>query len=250
MKAKFVKTENTLRFLSALSALQERGASEACLMVVDGEPGLGKTEALDWWATHQDCLFIRAKKEWTPAWMMRDILSELRIIPEHSFEKMYKQAITALMARNMQAVTNDETFAVVVDEVDHIARSQRLMDTLRDMSDSLEIPFIFVGMGKVRHHIQRFPQIASRVGQYVQFERASLEDVAALVSGLCEVEVKPDLVEFLHKMSGGLFREALEGIAAIERFGRRNDGAVGCTEMAGQTLMNDRRSGKPIKVKV
>ncbi len=45
MKNEFVKTKNVKSFLNALSALSQRGAKEACLMVVDGKPGLGKTHA-------------------------------------------------------------------------------------------------------------------------------------------------------------------------------------------------------------
>ncbi len=46
MKSAFVQTTNVRRYLQALSALEDRGASEACFIVIDGEPGLGKTTTL------------------------------------------------------------------------------------------------------------------------------------------------------------------------------------------------------------
>lgn len=251
MKSVHVNTKNTARFLAALSALRDRGAAEACFMVVDGEPGQGKTAVLEWWATQQGAVFLRAKKEWTPAWMMRELLGTLAVSPAHSFERMFAQALQTLGGRAVQAEREGLTFAVVVDEVDHIVRRAELLETLRDLSDMLEIPFILVGMGWVRSSLSRFPQVASRVGQYVEFAPADLDDVRAMVKGLCEVPVRDDLVGMLHRLAVGRVREIKEGIKAIERHGSRNKGKeVGVVEMAGQPLLNDRATGRPILVRV
>ena len=250
MKPCFVKTENTARFLSALGALNDRGASEACLLVVDGEPGLGKTTIINWWAVQEGCVYLRAKKEWTPSWMLRELLGALRITPAHSFERMYAQALAELGARAANAARDDATFAVVVDEVDHISRRSDMLETLRDLSDMLEIPFVLVGMGKVRHNMARFPQIASRCAPPVEFRPCSLADVRTLVTSLGEVPVADDLIALLHKESKGYTREVKEGIAHIERCGKRNAGrTVDVALMTGQTLLVDRRTGNPIKVR-
>ena len=250
MRAQFVKTQNALSFIAGLSALQQRGANEACLMVVDGEPGLGKTTTIQWWAVQNGAVFLRAKKEWTPAWCLRELLETLRKQPEFSFERMFRQAVQALGARAMAADRDGLPFAVVIDEVDHISRNARLLETIRDLSDMLEIPFILVGMGRVRHNLTRFPQIASRVGQHVQFAEAPLQDAQALVTQLSEVPVKPDLVEYLHRVSKGRSREIKEGIASIERFGKRQAGTeIGLAEMSGQPLFNDRSTGAAILVR-
>ena len=63
MKNEFVNTANVKNFLKGMTALSMRGAREACLMVIDGKPGLGKTRALSFWACRNDCVFVRAKKE-------------------------------------------------------------------------------------------------------------------------------------------------------------------------------------------
>jgi DNA transposition AAA+ family ATPase len=252
MRPTFVKTQNATAFIAGLQALQQRGASEACLMVIDGEPGLGKTRTIEWWAVQNAAIFLRAKAEWTPAWFLRELLTSLRKQPDWSFEKMYRQALQTLGERAQAAERDEVPFAVVIDEVDHISRNGRLLETIRDLSDMLEIPFILVGMGRVRHNLVRFPQIASRIGQTVEFAVAPLDDARALVKALCEVTVKDDLVEFLHKVSGGKFREIKEGIAAIERFGKRQPPGtpIGVTEMAGQALLNDRKNGTPVLVRV
>ena len=248
MRNKIVNTSNTAKFLAAMGALQNRGAEEACLLVVDGEPGLGKSRTIEWWAVQQDAVFVRAKQEWTPRWAVGEILESLGETPAHAFEARYRQALEALDKRARSAELGDRTFAVVVDEADHISRRPRILESLRDLSDMLEVPFVMVGMGRIRHNLKRFPQVMSRVSQLVEFKPASREDVAALVAGLCETDVKEDLVAFLHRASEGYVREIKEGIKAIERFAVRNPGAIGCAEMGGQVLMNDRRTGRPIMV--
>lgn len=250
MKRQFVKTSNTEIFLAGLGALENRGAEEACLMVVDGEPGLGKTTIIQWWTTQTDSVFLRAKKEWTPAWFMRELLGSLGVVPRYSFEKMYQQAIEQLVVLATDAERNERTFAVVIDEVDHISRNARLLETIRDLSDMLEIPFILVGMGKVRDNLTRFKQISSRVARYVQFQPASTQDVRTMVNAVCEVPVSENLIELLRKESGGKLREIKEGINNIEKFGKRNAGqTVDVTQMAGQVLLNDRKTGREIKVR-
>lgn len=249
MKPKFVKTSNASRFLAALDALKERGAEEACLMVVDGKPGLGKTSVLHWWCSQTPAVYLRAKKEWSPSWFLRELLGAMGIMPAYSFEKMFAQAVEVLGREAASAERNGEDFGLVVDEVDHIARRPSLLETIRDLSDLLEVPVVLGGMGIVRPSLTRFPQIASRVGQYVEFEPATLDDVRAMVSALCEVEVEDGLVAFLHQVSDGFLRECKEGIASIERFGRRNPGAVSVAAMDGEILLNDRKTGRAIRVR-
>ena len=219
-------------------------------MVVDGEPGLGKSAMVHWWAVQTGAVFLRAKKEWTPRWMLRELLQELRVTPDHSFEKMYRRTLTELGDRARLKESEDGTFAVMIDEADHICRRGQLLETLRDLSDLLEIPFILVGMGRIRDSLVRFPQVASRIGQLVEFKAASLYDVRHMVATLCEVPVKEELVALLHQAAQGRFREVKEGIKSIERVGLRNKGReMGLAEMAGRVLLNDRRTGQPITLR-
>jgi DNA transposition AAA+ family ATPase len=245
-----VNTSNTGRFLTGLKAVQNRGAEEACLMVVDGQPGLGKTTNIQWWATQTNSVFLRAKKQWTAAWFLHELIETLGDKPPFKFQDKFKLALDLLVRRNMEAEDAGGVFGVVIDEVDHISRRADLLETMRDLSDYVEAPFILVGMGNVRRNLTRFPQMSSRVARYVEFQPATLEDVQTMVKTLCEVAVKPDLIEVLHKLSGGKFREIKEGIKAIETFGKVNTGReIGVAEMAGKILLNDRKSGKPLTVR-
>ena len=257
MKKAFARTENVTRFLSGISQVKRRGAAEACLMVVDGDPGLGKTYIAQWWATQNYAPYLRAKAEWTPNWLLRELLGEIASVLEtpipieHSYERKYTRTLEQLNYLADAAEREKRSLAVVVDEVDHIARREKLLECLRDITDILEIPFILVGMGRIRPALTRYPQIESRVTKTVNFKPLSKADVVLLAETLCEVEVGEDLLEFVTTASKGYAREAKEALAVIERFGKRNNpqGCVRLKHMAGKLLFNDRKTSKPVIVK-
>ena len=252
MKPVFVKTENYNAFHAALKGLANRGAEECQIIVVDGEPGLGKTTVLQRWASENACVYLRAKTEWSPGWFMAELLSELRIQTPSRHEARFKMALGALAERADLAGRTDRQFAVVIDEADHISGRKAVIETMRDLSDLAQVAFVLVGMGSIRDNLTRFPQIGSRVSGYVRFERADLEQVQYFLAEACAVPVAEDLARFVTQATSGYTREIKEAIQSIERFGRRNPpaGKQGLTveEMAGEHLINDRKSGQPIHI--
>lgn len=251
MKNTFVETANVRRFHSALSALDARGASEACLLVVDGEPGLGKTTTLMHWVAQNGSIYLRAKKNWKPGWFANELLDTMRVDQPHSFEKKYSKCLQELAMRQNTANMERRTFSLVIDEADHISSKSDIIETIRDISDMIELPTILVGMGKVNEHLKRFPQVQSRVSQKVKFEKLEVADVRRFMDTRCEVKVADDMVRFVHQASGGYNREVMEAMASIERFGLRYDvGEEGVTiaDMAGHPLMENRHTGKKIAV--
>ena len=118
MKPVFVKTQNFRAFEDALLSMSERGAEECQLIVVDGEPGLGKTTILSKWAAENACLYLRAKTEWNPSWFMGELLDEVRVQQPHRHEARFKAALQALAERAVLAEQTGRQFAVVIDEAD------------------------------------------------------------------------------------------------------------------------------------
>lgn len=216
-------------------------------------PGLGKTTILSRWATDEKCIYLRAKVEWTPYWLLGELLKEFRIHPPHGYERRFNAAMQALGEQAHSAEVSGRQFAVVIDEADHISRSGKLVDTVRDLADLSAVSFILVGMGRIRQNLARFPQTTSRISRYVRFEPAELDDVKLFLAEQCEVKIADDLAKFVHRATGGFNREIREAIVAIERHGFRNqpsDPSVGLSiaDMAGKHLINDRKLGTEIYV--
>lgn len=254
MKPVFVETRNYHRFMEGMDALDARGSAECRLVVVDGQPGLGKTTILSRWAAEEECIYLRAKADWGPYWMLGELLTEMGQVPPHGHEARFRACLAALAKRLQTAQVTGAQFAIVVDEADYVSVKGKLVDAVRDLADLSQVPVILVGMGRIRDALTRFPQTASRISRYVRFEPADLDGVSSFLAQKCEIPVAPDLAGFVHRATGGFNREILEAIKSIERFGHRNppSGPEGLTirDMAGQHLINDRKTGQAIAVPV
>lgn len=253
MKDIFVETDNYRRFVGALKSLEERGADEACMVIVDGQPGLGKTTTLYRWVTQTGSIYLRAQRGWDYNWFMKDLLAELSVSPEavRGRRDRFARAMMELQARAEQAEFEDRVFGLVIDECDLISRRLEIMEAIRAISDLQFLPTILVGMGKLRDDLRRYPQIESRAPNKVEFRPLSIEDTRALIAGRCEVPVADDLSAFIGKASRGYAREILDAIKAVERFGRRitpEAAGVSISDMAGQPIMTDRNTGRSIVV--
>lgn len=253
MKDTFVETSNVRRFMGSLKKLDERGAIEACMVVVDGKPGLGKTTTLSRWVSQTGSVYLRAQKGWDESWFMKDLLTELSVSYQQIRGKRerFARVIQELDIRAQAAALEGKVFGLVIDECDLVSNRSEIMESIRGISDIQFMPTILVGMGRLRDNLRRFPQIESRAPNKVEFVQATLEDTTALIAGRCEVPVAPDLIAFVSKLSKGYNREILDAIANIERFGRRLDvspGGVRLADMAGRVIMQNRDTGKDIIV--
>lgn len=253
MRQVFVETKNYLEFIGAMTAMEARGADECLFVIVDGLPGLGKTTILQRWAAMESCVYLRAKTEWKPYWMLGELLVGLGVqtVP-NGYENRFRACIGALGERRLAAETARQQFAIIIDEADHVSAKSALVENLRDLTDLTHVPFVLVGMGRIRDNLTKHPATASRVNRYVPFQPADFDGVSQFLAEKCEVRVAPDLAAFVTQATRGFNREILEAIRSIERFGMRNapKGQEGLTlqEMAGQLLANDRKSGREIFV--
>ena len=58
VKKVFAKTKNVKNFISLMNNLQNRPAGVPGMALVYGEPGLGKTNSILWWAARNDSILI------------------------------------------------------------------------------------------------------------------------------------------------------------------------------------------------
>lgn len=246
MKTGFARTSNVNKFLAGVTTVEERGAKEASMLLVTGDPGFGKTATVIWWATQHAAVYLRAKATSTPHGLLSELVEKLGMAPKGSALDLEKQIVVSLIR---------DPHPLVIDEVEHTLHDIQVLESLRDITDLVEIPLVLVGMEQVQAKIARHAQISSRIASVVLFRPATVADVRICCETLCEVPIADDLVEEIHRQSGGRTREVLNAIALVERFGKGPMGgngkrAVNIADMAGHALTHDWQARRPRVVKV
>jgi hypothetical protein len=232
MYPKFAQTSNVKRYLDGIGQLERRGAGEACWMLAKGEPGLGKTRTLQWWAAQKNAIYIRAKTNWRPSWMLGQIVEEFGQQPERRLPDLFDQAM-GLLGKSKRAL--------VIDEARNMLHDMRLLETIRDLTDAVEPLFILGGEEFVSKRLEaRFPQISSRISADVIFERATQGDVRTCCDDLSEVAIADDVIPRIHEESRGYYREVKNAIATAEAIGKRKGGKVKAEDLKGIQLCHTR----------
>jgi hypothetical protein len=237
MRAKFVSVSNVDRFMAGRDKVARRGAPEASWHLVMGEPGYGKSRTLTWHKIQTRSVVLRAKSGWTLNWALRDLVTDLGLLPERSREKLYEQAVTACAIQQRD---------IIIDEIEHALRHGEIIEAFRDLSDEVEVPIIIGGMKGVDKRLKRYPQIYSRIAAVTEFRKCTVDDVRLCCDELCEVKTADDLIPLIHSHTAGRLREVLNYIAEVERIGKRTGNAVTAADLNGRILTND---GKPRSTK-
>lgn len=215
MKQGFIRTKNYIRLLDTVQQMEGRGAREASLILVTGEPALGKSAAVQRFAVDRGAAVFRAKATWTKRALLDEMADEFRVD-----KRGRNQEVQARLIKHIAAARTP----LVFDEVQHmIGTTASTLECVRDITDSTETLCILVaGTADVENRLSRFDQIASRIGAVVQFKPLSDTDFVAVVKQTAEVEIDKQVMARLFDESGAKARLVLNGIATIERVCKAN----------------------------
>jgi len=211
MKYKIVPVKNISRLTAAQRALLSRAPGTPGMGVVHGPAGYGKTIATAWLSNQVPSIAVRAMALWTPSAMLGAILRELRMQPGGSCASQVERIVEAL------ARTEHSLF---IDEVHYIARSTRLVETLRDIHDLATVPVILIGEEGIVQQLSHLRRLTSRIAQDVQFQPLDLEDTAMIAQQLCEVEIREDMLARIHQQTHGNCRNTVVALGRIEQTAR------------------------------
>ncbi len=217
MKNGFVKTANYENVRNAIEQLKKRAAPERNIVLISGDPGLGKTSAIDRIASDGDAIYLRASSVETPVSQMRALADTDGKIGSRGSARTLQDNIVRYMLRYRIGL-------LVVDECQHLIRDRvDMLEALRDISDRTECPLVLVaGESGVEKKLARHPQIASRVAAAIEFAAATESDVSQAVRQLSDYKYDDQLIRVLTMRTAGKMRLILESINRLDQFAKSN----------------------------
>lgn len=213
MKNIFVKTKNVKSFIALATNLKHAQKNTPKMGLVYGEPGLGKTNAILWWALKQNANIITAKNGMTTRWFLSELVADLGETPYYNIPALFEQATRKLIEKPRM---------LIIDEVDYLINESRAIETIRDLHDKTGIPVLMVGMGNVDKKLRRYKHLFDRIIEIYRFESFNLEDIKEIITTLSEVHIENDVIEEIHKRANR-FRQIVKLLTKIETLAK-NEG--------------------------
>lgn len=212
MKKVFVKTNNVKRFITMMNNLQNRAEGVPGMALVYGEPGLGKTQTINWWAFKNSAILVRCTQLMSARWLLSEILEEMGEIYGYKISDCFK-----LVVRNL--LVNPQI--IIIDEVDYLAVDSRAVETLRDIHDKTNVPIVLVGMINAKSRLKKFNHLYDRLSEIVKFEKFSKNDIKTIVQELSEVEMTECAIRYIYT-NLNRFRQIVKVINKAEIIAKAN----------------------------
>jgi len=228
MRKVFARTQNVKNFINLMNNLQSRAEGVPGMALVYGEPGLGKTKTVLWWAAQNNAVFIRSTNLMSGRWLLEELVEELGEIPFFRSVDLFKQCTRILQ---------EEPRVIIVDEIDYLATDARAIETLRDIHDKTGTPILLVGMGMANKKLMRYRHLYDRISEILKFVPFTLEDVKAIIEQLSEIEMTECAIRFIYNRSNR-FRQIVRLISKAENIAEANGLSV-IDEITLMELLND-----------
>ena len=213
MKKIFVKTQNVKNFIGLVENLINKPKNISKMVLVYGEPGLGKSQTALWLACKYDAIYLRATNLMTGRWLLEEMVKELDEIPRFLTSDNFNIVVKKLK-QNPQVI--------FIDEIDYLMNNYKAIETLRDINDETGCPIIFIGMGLAHRKLERYKHLYDRFSEILKFETFGVDDLSRIIGKLSEITFTPDAIEYIHTKYNR-FRQIVQLINQMETFVKDNN---------------------------
>lgn len=213
MKHHYVKTSNHTRFMAGVAAVEGRGSPEACIHLLTGAPGAGKSTTVDHWGSDTDAVYLEGIPGMSIAFVRDYLADQTGVLAGGKFQ--HYKAMVEHFSRSRQPI--------ILDEAQHgLPNKAEAIEYLRRVAEQAGVILTLVCHTSEKHRFSedRLAHIATRVSAVTELKPASVDDVAAYLGELCEVACAADVAALVHAQSGGRYRlmanagRTLEAVAA------------------------------------
>ncbi len=217
----FLETlSNVQRFNEALGSLEMQGETgENRIGLIYGDFGLGKSETVRWRAAKDGNKIVRADLLWTPRDMLGAILNRFgEHVPHRTMER--KDRLVEYLTRNPQTL--------YLDEATQIARSEKMVTTLRNLIDQTSSRLMLVGEPETDQQLRRYGAFYSRLIVKCKFELLTVIDFELVAHKIFDgqgFDIDPDAIRMAHNATQANLREwmvLLSHLTNLKRAGKIN----------------------------
>lgn len=226
MQEKTCPIKNWAALETAYRALATRQKSRGRMMLVHGEPGLGKTTAVDRIALRHGGVYMVASSTWTQRVLLEKLSERLGL------RVRARDRVSDILDGVLSELDRLGDVFLVIDEFDRIAHKVPVVELVREIYDVSDVPVVMVGMGTIEKTLAEIPQFSRRIGERVKFQPLDRGEARNVANALCEVELTDDLVEALRERSSGVISYFVDELDAAEALARREGlKSVGVAEL-------------------
>lgn len=195
MREKFVFTKSAREFNDGIRHVTHKHKGIERMLLVIGEPGLGKTEAALQFCVHNlDTVFIRTYQLMSGPWLCQTILYELGQEPFYRSKKNLELICEILMAKPR---------VMIFDEIDRFAGKPDILETLRDIHDIAHTPLVFIGEEMADKKLMHNRRLYRRFVETIHFQKLDLNGVRDFLTEISEIKYQEDAVQKIAAATGG-----------------------------------------------
>lgn len=218
MKHHFVKTENHTRLTAAVRFMEERGSPSACLCLLHGDPGVGKTRNISHWGASNGAVLIKGHVGMSLSGLRWAISEKIGVHHRNNGTAEMEDQIAKLKENATPIVFDEAQFGLSMRK-DGVRAAG--IEYLRYVAESANTYVLLVCHNSEVAGFSESKHIRTRIANRGELFDAGPADTAAFARDLCEVELADEVTAQVHKQTGGKFRLVENAIATLERIAER-----------------------------
>ncbi|MEW6416189.1 MAG: ATP-binding protein [Pseudomonadota bacterium] len=246
MKRHFVKTENYTRLLAAVEAMKQRGSLSACLCLVEGQPGVGKTRNVSAWGAGGGVVLVKGHVGMSLSGLRWKVSEQLGIKHRGNATAEVDAQIAALREHGTPIVFDEAQYGLAMKNG---AVRQAGIEYLRDVAERAQTYVLLVVHESEVRGFSETAHIRTRIAYRCRMTEASEADTARFVQECCEVPVGEGVAAILHAQSQGRYRLLENAVAVVEALAKnRGLAKVEAADLKGLQLIVDHEASLVPKV--